>query len=95
MKLIQMLLRIIKIVLFTCLFPVWFITSCLTMFVLTPTLWIIDIFVYIYKGRWWVLSKKFLFNYRDDDWFGFEMLITGWWAKLSKLYDKKIVKRFK
>jgi hypothetical protein len=84
------LLRLIKVVLGICLIPVWFIVITFGLLIVIPILLVADLFKYIITGKaglaeWFVIDSDSLFS--------FEGLTFGWASYLSKLYDKKFLKK--
>ena len=86
----RILLRLIKVVLGICLIPVWLIVITFGYLIVLPIIMIVDLFKYIITGKaglaeWFVIDSDSLFS--------FEGLTFGWVSYLSKLYDKKILKK--
>lgn len=86
----RILLRLIKVVFGICLIPVWFIVIIFGYLIVIPILLVADLFKYIITGKggmteWFVLDSDSLFS--------FEGLTFGWASYLSKLYDKKFLKK--
>lgn len=86
----KILLRLIKVILAICLIPVWFIVMVFGFLIVTPTIMIADLFKYIITGKgglteWFVLDNEGVFS--------FEGFTFGWASYLSKLYDKKFLKK--
>ena len=86
----RILLRLIKVVFGICLIPVWFIVIIFGYLIVIPILLVADLFKYIITGKagladWFVIDSDSLFS--------FEGLTFGWVSYLSKLYDKKILKK--
>ena len=84
------LLRFIKVVLGICLIPVWLIVVIFGYLIVIPILLVADLFKYIITGKaglaeWFVIDSNSMFS--------FEGLTFGWISYLSKLYDKKILKK--
>lgn len=86
----RILLRLIKVVFGICLIPVWFIVIIFGYLIVIPILLVADLFKYIITGKgglteWFVIDSDSLFS--------FEGLTFGWASYLSKLYDKKFLKK--
>jgi hypothetical protein len=86
----RIVLRLIKVVLGICLIPVWFIVITFGLLIVIPILLVADLFKYIITGKaglteWFVIDSDSLFS--------FEGLTFGWASYLSKLYDKKFLKK--
>lgn len=84
------LLRLIKVVLGICLIPIWLIVVIFGYLIVIPIMLVADLFKYIITGKggiteWFILDS--------DGMFSFEGLTFGWVSYLSKLYDKKILKK--
>ena len=86
----RIVLRLIKVVLGICLIPVWFIVITFGLLIVIPILLVADLFKYIITGKggmteWFIIDSDSLFS--------FEGLTFGWVSYLSKLYDKKFLKK--
>jgi len=86
----RILLRLIKVVLGICLIPVWLIVITFGYLIVLPIIMIVDLFKYIITGKGG-MTDWFIFD--SDSLFSFEGLSFGWVSYLSKLYDKKILKK--
>ena len=86
----RILLRLIKVVLGICLLPVWLVVVIFGYLIVIPILLFADLIKYIITGKggmteWFILDSEGIIS--------FEGLTFGWVSYLSKLYDKKILKK--